>query len=118
MIFTNGDSREIGLYDLPWSIGLLGFKIGMIRPVFHTPRICRLVNDKFIRSVMNCLPFGPKCFNMIGASPSGPIAFEFFDVAMASATSMTSNAIPPDGASSWIFLQSFYILFHLWKGAV
>lgn len=65
--FAIGDLNEIGLNDVvDWSAGLLGFESGITRPAIHVLGILKLQSELLINAVSAAMPFGPKCFIIIG----------------------------------------------------
>lgn len=64
---------------MPSSACLPGFRSGIILPTFHIEGMIALVIVSLYILVRNSIPVGPKCFNIIGEIPSGPIALEFLD---------------------------------------
>ena len=84
-IFAAGDRRETGLKLVPWSMGLPGFRRGMILATFQMLGMMEVKIHLLKMMVMNLMPFGPKFLSIMGDMPSGPAALEFLAFLMAAA---------------------------------
>ena len=56
-VFEITDRRDIGLYDVPMLMSLLGLGIGMMLPNFHTWGILLSLSAALYMSVRYCSPF-------------------------------------------------------------
>ena len=65
--------RDMGLYEMPLSITLLGFGMGTMLANFH---MCG-VKSSFNMLVRNTSPIGPMCFRCLMYSLSGPCELLF-----------------------------------------
>src|SRR5271165_2399421 len=77
-ILTIGDSKEIGLYEVPSSGFLFGFKIGTIFASFQISGITLVLRDfsTMLRKYSSAL--GPKYFKCFMFKLSGPVELLFF----------------------------------------
>ena len=60
--FAIGDSKEIGLYEVPMHTSLLGLGNGTILANFHTCGMMLLFNAMLRKSVRYLVARGPRCF--------------------------------------------------------
>lgn len=59
----------------------------MMRPTFQISGIVSVCNETLISSVASPIAIGPRCFNMMGAIPSGPSALDVLEDFIASVMS-------------------------------
>ena len=100
------DRRDMGLYDLPRPLSLLGFSIGIIFAVFQ---ICgmELVLITFVNNFASeVFAFFPRCFRWRMDTPSGPSDFLFGASLRALFISSTSISVSSP-ISLFIFLSVF-----------
>ena len=71
------ESRDMGLYEVPLSVSLLGFEIGTILANFHVRYIMFLLRAVLNILVRNASPMGPMCFRCLIFSLSGPCKLLF-----------------------------------------
>ena len=71
------ERMEIGLYEGPFSMFLLGFGMGTMLANFHMCGIMLLLIAVFNMLVRNASPGGPMCFMCLMFSLSGPCELLF-----------------------------------------
>ena len=69
------ERRDMGLYEVPLSVSLLGFGIGTMLANFHKCGIMLVFRAVFNMLVRNASPTGPMCFRCLMFSLSGPCEF-------------------------------------------
>ena len=90
---ANGDSKDMGRKDVLWSRLLLGFSIGIIRPIFHRLEMLSVDIDRFMSLVIYAILSGSQYFSIIGAMLSGPKAVEFLVERIARLISSSVNCM-------------------------
>ena len=68
---------EIGLYEVPLSMSLLGFRMGTMLDNFHMCGIILVLRAVFNMLVRNASPREPMCFRCLMFSLSGPCELLF-----------------------------------------
>ena len=68
---------DIGLYEMPLSMSLLGFEIGHMLANIHMCGIMLVLRAVFNMLVRNASPRGPVCFRCLMFSLSGPCELLF-----------------------------------------
>ena len=71
------ERRDMGLYEVPLSMSLLGFGMGTMLDNFHMCCIMLVLRAVFNMLVRNASPRGPMCFRCLMFSLSGPGYFYF-----------------------------------------
>ena len=61
-VFAITERRDMGLYEVPLSVSLLGFGIGTMLANFHVYGIILVLRAVFNMIVRNASPRGPMCF--------------------------------------------------------
>ena len=72
------ERRDMGLYEVPLSVSLLGFGIGTMLANFHMCGIVLVLRSIFNILVRNASPKGPMCFRCLLFSLSRPCELLFF----------------------------------------
>ena len=78
------EMRDMGLYQVPLSMCLLGFGLGSMVTNFHMCGIMLVLRAVFNMFMMNASPRGPMCFMYLMFSFSGPCGLLFLLSFMAS----------------------------------
>ena len=90
MIFSKvlaiGDRRDIGLYEVPSSGFLFGFRIGTIFASFHISGIELELRDSLNILQRYSMAMGPRCFRCFMFILSGPVELLFLDALIAEIT--------------------------------
>ena len=104
------ERRDMGLYEVPLSMSLLGFGMGTILANFHMCGIMLVLRAVFNMLVRNASPRGPMCFRCLVSCyfyfvllPLGP---EFFFTSILLSTSL----FPPYGLVEYYFLHASWRL--------
>ena len=71
-MFAITEKRDMGLYELPLSVSLLGFGIGTMLANFHVRDIMFLLRAVLNILVRNARPRWPMCIRCLIFSLSGP----------------------------------------------
>ena len=71
------ERRDMGLYEVPMSMSLLGFGMGTMLANFHMCGIMLVLRSVFNMLVRNASPRGPMCFRCLMFSLSGPCELLF-----------------------------------------
>ena len=71
------ERRDMGLYEVPLSVSLLGFGIGTMLANFHVRGIMLLLRAVLNILVRNASPRGPMCFRCLIFNLSGPCELLF-----------------------------------------
>ena len=71
------ERRDMGLYEVPLSMSLLGFGMGTMLATFHMSGIMLVLRTVFNILVRNASPRGPMCFRCLMFSLSGPCELLF-----------------------------------------
>ena len=71
------ERRDMGLYEVPLSVSLLGFGIGTMLANFHVCGIMFLLRAVLNILVRNASPRGPMCFRCLIFNLSGPCELLF-----------------------------------------
>ena len=66
------ERRDLGLYEVPLSMSLLGFGIGTMLANFYMCGIMLVLRAVFNMLVRNASPRGPMCFRCLMFNLSGP----------------------------------------------
>ena len=66
------ERRDMGLYEVPLSMSLLGFGMGTMLANFHICGIMLLLREVLIMLVQDASPNGSMCFKCLIFSLSGP----------------------------------------------
>ena len=74
-VFAITERRDIGLYEVPLSMSLLGFGMGTMLANFHMCGIMLVLRAVFNMLVRNASPRGPMCFRCLMFSFPGPSEF-------------------------------------------
>ena len=80
------ERRDIGLYEVPFSMSLLGFGMSTMLANFHVCGILLVLKAVFNMLVRNARPRGPICFRCLMFSLSGPCELLFVLCCIASWT--------------------------------
>ena len=72
------DSMDMGLYEVPLSMSLLGFGMGTMLANFYVCGFILVLRTVFNMLVRNASPRGPMCFRCLMFSISGPCELLFF----------------------------------------
>ena len=72
------DRRNLGMYEMPLSMSLVGFGMGTMLANFHMCGIMLVLRAVFNMLVRNASPRGPMCFRCLMFSLSGPCELLFF----------------------------------------
>ena len=75
---TITERRDLGLYEVPLSMSLLGFGMGTMLANFHMCGIMLVLRTVFNMLVRNDRAKGPMCFRSLMFSLSGPCELLFF----------------------------------------
>ena len=75
--FAITERKDMGIYEVPLSISLLGFRMGTMLANFHVCPIMLLVRAVFNMIVSNASPRRPMCFRCLMFSLSGPCELLF-----------------------------------------
>ena len=78
LVFTITEGRDMGLYEVPWSMSLLGFGMGVMLANFHMCGIMLLLRVVLNMLAGNASPVGPMCFRCLMFSLSGLCELLFF----------------------------------------
>ena len=70
----------MGLYEVPSSMSLLGFRMGIMLANFHMCGIMLVLRVVFNMLVRNASPKGPMCFKCLMFSLAGPCELIFYIV--------------------------------------
>ena len=76
-VFAITEKRDMGLYEVPLSMSLLGFEMGTMLNNFHVCGIMLVLKAVFNMPVRNASPRGPMCFRCPMFSLSGPCELLF-----------------------------------------
>ena len=71
-VSTITEKRDMGLYEVPVSMSLLGFEMGTMLANFHVCSIMLVLRAVFNMLVRNASPIGSMCFRCLMFSLSGP----------------------------------------------
>ena len=71
------ERRDMGLYEVPLSMSLLGFGMGTMLANFHMCGIMLVLRAVFNMLVRNTSPRGPMCFRCLVFNLSGPCELLF-----------------------------------------
>ena len=85
-VLAIGDSREIGLYDVPMCGSLFGLGIGMILASFRICGMSFVFRDMLKKYVRYFMATGPRCFRCLILILSGPVELLFGALDIASDT--------------------------------
>ena len=85
-VFAITERRDMGLYEVPLSVSLLGFGIGTMLANFHVRGIMFLLRAVLNILVRNASPRGPMCFRCLIFNLSGPCELLFLLCCIASWT--------------------------------
>ena len=66
------ERRDMGMYEVPLSMSLLGFGVGTTLANFHMCGIMLVLTAVFNMLVRNASPRGPMCFRCLMYNSSGP----------------------------------------------
>ena len=67
----------MGLYEMPWSMSLLGFGMGTMLANFHMCGMMLVLRAVFNMLVRNACPKGPMCSRCLMFNLSGPCELLF-----------------------------------------
>ena len=67
------ERRDMGLYEVPLSMSLLGFGMGTMLANLHMCGIMLVLRAVFNMLVRNASPRGPMCFRCLMFNLSGPL---------------------------------------------
>ena len=76
-VFAITDRRDIGLYDVPMLMSLLGLGIGMMLASFHTCGILLSLSAALYMFVRYFSPFLPMCLRCFMLMLTGPVELLF-----------------------------------------
>ena len=76
-VFAITERRDIGLYEAPLSMSLLGFGMGAMLANIHMCGIMLVLRAVFNMLVRNASPTGPMCFRCLMFNLSGPCELLF-----------------------------------------
>ena len=76
-VFAITESMDMGLFELPLSMSLLGFGMGTMLANFHMCGIMLVLRAVFNMLVRNESPRGPMCFRCLMFNLSGPCGLLF-----------------------------------------
>ena len=76
-VFAITERRDMGLYEVPLSVSLLGFGIGTMLANFHVSGIMFMLRAVLNILVRNASPRGPMCFRCLIFNLSGPCELLF-----------------------------------------
>ena len=76
-VFAITERRDMGLYDVPLSMSLLGFGMGTMLANFHMCGIMLVLRAVFNMLLRNASPRGPMCFRCLIFNLSGPCELLF-----------------------------------------
>ena len=76
-VFAITERRDIGLYEVPLSMSLLGFGMGTMLANFHMCSIMLMLRAVFNMLLRNARPRGPTCFRCPMFNWSGPCELLF-----------------------------------------
>ena len=71
------ERRDMGLYEVPLSMSLLGFWMGTMLANFHMCGIMLVLGEVFNMLVRNASPRRPMCFRCLMFNLSGPCELLF-----------------------------------------
>ena len=71
-VFALTEKRDMGLYEVPMSMYLLGFGMGTMLANFHMCGIMLVLRAVYNMLMKNASPRGPMCFRCLMFSLSGP----------------------------------------------
>ena len=71
------ERRDMGLYEVPLSMSLLGFGMGTMLSNFHMCGIMLVISAVFNMLVRNVSPRGPMCFRCLMFNLSRPCELLF-----------------------------------------
>ena len=72
------ERRDMGLYEVPLSMSLLGFGMGTMLANFHISGIMLVLRAVFHMLVSSAIPRGPMCFRCLMLNLSGLCELLFF----------------------------------------
>ena len=72
VFFVITERRDMGLYEVPLSMSLLGFGMGTMLTNFHMCGMMLVLGAVFNMRVRNASPRGPICFRCLMFNLSGP----------------------------------------------
>ena len=101
MIFTAGQRKEMGRYEVLVFIGFPGLGIGITIACFHRVGMMVLFMELLNMLHGKLMPFGPRCLRWRIVVLSGPAALEFLQFRIVSATA--------DGLNWFRFLLSLWV---------
>ena len=64
-VFAITERRDVGLYEVPWYVSLLGFGIGTMLANFHMGGIMLVLREIFNMLVRDASPRWPMCFRCL-----------------------------------------------------
>ena len=76
-VFAITERKDMGLYEVPLSMSLLGFRMGTMLSNFHMCGIMLVLIAVFSMLVRNASPRGPMCFKCLMLNLSGPCELLF-----------------------------------------
>ena len=76
-VFAFTERSDMGLYEVPLSMSLLGFVMGTMLANFYMCGIMLALRAVFNMLVRNVIPRGPMCFRCLIFSLSGPCELLF-----------------------------------------
>ena len=76
-VFAITERRDMGLYEVPLSMSLLGFGMGTVLANIHMCGIMLVLRAVFNMLVSNVSPRGPMCFRCLMFNLSGPCELLF-----------------------------------------
>lgn len=85
-VFAIGDSRDMGLYDVPFAAGLFGLRIGTILASFQICGIVFVFSELLYSFVRYVVASGPRCFRCFMLMLSAPVELLFLLALIAAVT--------------------------------
>ena len=79
-VFAITERRDMGLYEVPMSMSLLGFGMGTMLTNFHMCGIMLVLRAVFNMLVRNASPRGPTCFRCLVSCYVISLYFLYFSV--------------------------------------
>ena len=76
-VFAITERMDMGLYEVPLSMSLLGFEMGTMLANFHMCGIMLVFRAVSNMPVRNAIPRGPMCFRCLMFNLSGPCELLF-----------------------------------------
>ena len=107
------ERRDMGLYEVPLSVSLLGFGIGTMLANFHMCGIMLVLRVVFNMLMRNASPRGPMRFRFLVFSLSGPsrlLFLLFYLLYMSCGESLYFLCCSIDGSVCFVCLTVFVIV--------